>query len=99
MQLDMALLQLPRPGRPESLARVVLVPDVKVADLRALGRQDPTDLPGLDLPRLGTPYRNRERLHLLASTHVVCRVSDPLVKLPIARDGVICGRRRLGHGV
>src|SRR5205823_3882105 len=37
-------------GRPEPLARVVQVPGVEVADLRALERHDPAELPGPQRP-------------------------------------------------
>ena len=97
MDFDMALLQLPRPCGPEPLARIMLVPDVKVADLRAFRRQDPANLASLDLPGLPAPYRHGESLHLLAPIRLVRRVSNALVEFVIARDGIVGWGWRLSH--
>jgi len=45
----MAPLQLPRPGRPEPFPRILRVPHVQVADLRAFGRRQPEDAGGGDV--------------------------------------------------
>ncbi len=53
----MRALQLPRARSPQSLAGVVGVPDIEIADLRAHRCGDTKHLTGLDLP--GPPGTNR----------------------------------------
>ncbi len=55
---DMRSLQLARPGGPQALPRIVQVPDVKVADLRSLDRDDTEDVPRRHLP--GTSGADRD---------------------------------------
>lgn len=96
--LDMTLLQLPRPRSPEPLPGVMLVPDVKVGDLRALGREDAADLPGLDLPRAPASDWHRKGVYLLPGARLGRSIGDRLVEVPVEGDGVVCWGRWLGHG-
>src|SRR5699024_865415 len=57
---EVGRLQLPGPCRPEPFAGIVPVPQVEVADLRALGSRDPADVADLDLPGPTRTDRHRE---------------------------------------
>src|SRR5699024_2807878 len=57
---EVGRLQLPGPCRPEPFAGIVPVPQVEVADLRALGSRDPADVAGRDLPGPTRTDRHRE---------------------------------------
>jgi hypothetical protein len=67
----MSAVQLLRPGCPEPLARVVEIPGVEVDHLRPLNRDDSTDLPGHDGPRMARSDRDNDAIDECAPLRVL----------------------------
>ena len=80
-------LDLPRPRRPEPLARIVEVPQVEVAHLRAFDRQQADDGAGSHGPRVAAPDRHRVRMRQAAPAFRRDPLVEPMVEVETPRHG------------
>src|SRR6185503_10918495 len=73
---EVGAVELPGARGPETLARIVLRPDVEVHDLRAIDRREPHDLSSADPERVTGSDRNHRLADLPAAVELGCKALD-----------------------